>query len=77
MTWDRREFVKLSTASLLIPRLLNESAAVQATGNQSENILRFARHTYTWEWSEQTDTFRLLDGKAASLPPDRFSPRSS
>ncbi len=62
MKLDRRRFLQFSAASLLAGDvLLNSSGAEAAEISTVGNTIRVEARKYSWEWSSDTDIFRLRD----------------
>lgn len=58
----RREFLQLSTASLLLDGLGAAAPSIgSANINNAANSVRVDGKNYSWEWSQKDDRFRLLD----------------
>lgn len=61
-TLSRREFIRASTAAYLLSTApLQRAAAIQARITNTGNGIEVKGDQYTWEWSLDTDQFRLLD----------------
>ena len=69
---NRRKFIQVSAASLLLTRLnLNATPGPPAHISESGKTLRAEGANYIWEWSQETDRFRILDqeGHVLALSP--------
>src|ERR1700744_410655 len=75
MLFDRREFIKLSAASLLFandrPAALSEAAV--AILQDAQNV-RVKATNYSWEWSKDSDVFRLSDGRGRLITTGPLQP---
>ena len=59
---SRREFIQISAASLMLRGAESEgNTAPWAKVTESPTQLRVECSKYTWEWSKESDLFRLLD----------------
>ncbi len=61
-SFNRREFLQISTASLLTAKAdADSAAATPARILEQGKIVRAEGRDYIWEWSPEDDKFRLLD----------------
>ncbi len=62
LEFDRRRFIQLTTASYLLHGVRSERSAIASVQvTKTGNTARAQGAEYTWEWSQDTDEFRLLD----------------
>ena len=60
--FNRREFLEVTAASYLLGAMKVEGAPEsQPRISEGEKSVRVEGNEYTWEWSKDTDQFRLLD----------------
>jgi hypothetical protein len=73
---NRREFMQVSTASLLLMNELKLEGAsgVPAQISDTGKTLRVEGADYVWEWSQETDHFRLLAPHGNSLASGPLQP---
>ncbi len=75
MLFDRREFIKLSATSLLFandrPEALPEAAIAIS---QDDGTVRVKAAHYSWEWSKDSDVFRLSDGRGRLITSEPLQP---
>ena len=68
--WNRREFIQISAASFFLNKLRTEGmSGPPARISESGKTVRVEGANYAWEWSQETDRFRILDkqGNAAGV----------
>jgi hypothetical protein len=76
-TLDRREFIQLSAASMLIPSVRGEGgqgAAAPAGVSESGGTFRAHGSDYVWEWTRESDQFRLLDKQSLPIVTGNLQP---
>jgi hypothetical protein len=61
MKIDRRHFMQASTASLLFAGRMEAVPPAKAAVSETAGMVRAVGKTYAWEWSPQTDRWRLVD----------------
>ena len=75
MLFDRRQFVKLSAASLLFandrPEALSEAAVAIS---QDDGTVHIKATNYSWEWSKENDLFRLFDKRGRLITTGPLQP---
>jgi hypothetical protein len=75
MLCDRREFTKLSAASLMFandtPEALSEAAVAIS---QDDRSVRVKANYYSLEWSTDSDLFRLSDGRGRLITTGPLQP---
>jgi hypothetical protein len=73
--WNRREFIQLSTLSYFLTMLRAEGASnPPALISESGKTVRVEGSNYAWEWSQETDRFRMLDKQGRELASSALQP---
>src|SRR3990172_9252261 len=71
----RREFIQSSTAACLLSTIPVQGAETsQPRISASANSIQVKGNNYTWEWSQETDQFRLLDMRGLLIASGRMQP---
>jgi len=72
---NRREFIQISAATLLLNKLRMEGASgPPARISESGKAVRAEGANYVWEWSQETDRFRILDLQGRVLASGALQP---
>jgi hypothetical protein len=72
---NRREFIQVSAASLLLNKLRADGAtATPARISESGKTVRAEGANYVWEWSQETDRFRIMDTQGRELASSALQP---
>ncbi|MDR3676628.1 MAG: hypothetical protein P4N24_14140 [Acidobacteriota bacterium] len=72
---NRREFIQVSAASLLLNKLRADGAtATPARISESGKTVRAEGANYVWEWSQETDRFRITDPQGHVLASSVLQP---
>lgn len=74
MILDRRHLLQLSTASVLCAGLRSNASQFPARITEDGNTIRAQGRGYQWEWSQESDRFRLLDGKGRTMATGSLQP---
>jgi hypothetical protein len=75
MLFDRREFIRLSAASLLFANDSQEALSEAAVAiSQDDGSVRVKATNYSWEWSQDSDIFRLSDGRGRLITTGPLQP---
>ncbi len=61
MKIDRRRFIRASAASLLFASRMEAVPPAKAAVSETAGIVRAEGKAYVWEWSPQTDRWRLVN----------------
>jgi hypothetical protein len=73
--WNRREFIQISAASLFLNKLRTEGISnPPALISESGKTVRVKGANYAWEWSQETDRFRILDRQGNLLASSVLQP---
>jgi len=72
---NRRKFMQLSAASFLVNKLhLAAASGPPARISESGKTVRAEGANYVWEWSQETDRFRVLDKQGRVLASSALQP---
>ncbi len=72
--FDRRQFLEISAASCLMGTMAFDTAAQPGDIVDSGKSIRIERQHYVWEWSAETDRFRILDQRGRQLTSGPLQP---
>ena len=72
---NRRKFIQISAASFFLNKLRMEgTSGPPARISESGKTVRAEGANYVWEWSQETDRFRILDKQGRVLASSALQP---